>query len=1239
MSLNALAVRGEDGMPLRYEGVCLDVTSRKMAEEDLKKSEQRFRDISYSMADWIWELDEKGIYVYCSERVEDVLGYTPLEVVGKRPFDFWAPEELSRVKEVFLPLWEERRPVKDVEGWHVRKDGSCVCIRTSGVPVVDEQGVFRGYRGVDSDITERKEAEKALRESEEKFRALFEKSKDPILLMDGETFMDCNEAALKLIRASRKEQIIGRGPTDFSPVRQPDGRLSSEKSHEMVALTLKQGVNQFEWKRRTLDGQERWVEVSHTVIPIQGRDVIYTVWRDISVRKEALARLGESEERYRVAVESSGDGVALDRGGKRIYVNKRFLDMFGYERPEEVVGKELGLVIHPDDREMVTGHANRRERGEAAPSRHEFRGIRKDGTVIHIEVSSTRITYQGEPVVLAFLRDVSERKRAEALLRESEERYRVAVENSNDAVVLVRGKELLYGNRRFLDLFGYESFEEALEVEDRFLRVHPDDRAMIAEYAQRRQKGEPTPSRYECKVIRKNGAVLFVEASVSDVTYLGAFTQLTFLRDITDRKLAEKRQEMANRALEMLNSPDEIGSVTRSILALIREHMGIEAVGLRTSTDDDFPYVETNGFPDRFIEAENVLCARDDQGEIIRDGLGKPCLEGICGVVISGRTDPSLPYFTEGGSFWTNGMVKLAPSLAETDHRGLVRGRCAREGYQSVALIPLRSGKEVVGLLQLNDRLSDRFNLALVQFLEGIAGSIGIALSRKEAGDRLFASEAKYRSIFENAVEGIYQTTPAGRLIRVNPALTRMHGYESPEGMVREASNAEALYVNREDRLRYLNLLEKDGVVRGFEVEQNRKDGSTFWASLSGHAVKDGNGNLLLYEGTVEDVTERKKLEDQLRHSQKMEAVGTLAGGVAHDFNNILTVLIGCGDLLRMKMREDEPLRLYVDQILASAEKAANLTQSLLAFSRKQQIKLKPLNLYDAVKGTGKLLERVLSEDIQLKIAQTHQETVIMADPTQIEQILLNLATNARDAMPRGGLLSIETGVATLDNEFIRTHGYGERGKYALLSVSDTGIGMDETTKEHIFEPFFTTKEVGKGTGLGLSTVYGIVKQHNGYITVSSRRHQGTTLRIYFPLAVGRKAPEAPLSQKMERGSETILVAEDDSAVRTLTTDILNTYGYATLEATDGQHAVEVFAERKEDIDLVVLDVVMPRKNGREAFEELKKIRPAVKVLFVSGYTGDAIIDKGVQSERIDFIQKPLSPNDLLRKVREILER
>jgi CheY-like chemotaxis protein len=370
-----------------------------------------------------------------------------------------------------------------------------------------------------------------------------------------------------------------------------------------------------------------------------------------------------------------------------------------------------------------------------------------------------------------------------------------------------------------------------------------------------------------------------------------------------------------------------------------------------------------------------------------------------------------------------------------------------------------------------------------------------------------------------------------------------------------------------------------------------------------------------------------------------MEAVGTLAGGVAHDFNNILTVLIGCGDLLRMKMRGDDPLRLYVDQMLASAEKAANLTQSLLAFSRKQQIKLKALNLYDVVKGTGKLLERVLSEDIQLKIAQAHQETVIMADPTQIEQILLNLAANARDAMPRGGLLSIETGVATLDNEFIKTHGYGERGKYALLSVSDTGIGMDETTKDHIFEPFFTTKEVGKGTGLGLSTVYGIVKQHNGYITVSSRRLQGTSFRIYLPLAVAKKTPEVPLPEKMERGTETILVAEDDSTVRTMTMDILNTYGYNTLEATDGQHAVEVFAERKEDIDLVLLDVVMPKKNGREAFEELRKIRPVVKVLFVSGYTGDVIIDKGVQSERIDFIQKPLSPNNLLRKVREILDR
>jgi CheY-like chemotaxis protein len=329
----------------------------------------------------------------------------------------------------------------------------------------------------------------------------------------------------------------------------------------------------------------------------------------------------------------------------------------------------------------------------------------------------------------------------------------------------------------------------------------------------------------------------------------------------------------------------------------------------------------------------------------------------------------------------------------------------------------------------------------------------------------------------------------------------------------------------------------------------------------------------------------------------------------------------------------------YIDQILAASDKAAKLTRSLLAFSRKQQITLAPQNLNEVVASTGKLLKRLLTEDIECRVSAASEELIVMADTTQIDQILINLAANARDAMPQGGLLSVETGTARLDHEFIRDHGYGSQGEYALLSVSDTGIGMQKAIQERIFEPFFTTKEVGKGTGLGLATVYGIVKQHNGFITVYSEPGEGTTFHIYLPLVDRETVTEAYSPDEIKDGVETVLIAEDDPDARLLMIETLRTHGYTTIEATDGEDAVKAFEKDKNRIALVVMDVVMPKKNGKEAWEAIRKLRPDATAIFVSGYTRDVVFDKGIEGETVDFVPKPLSANSLLQKVREVLDR
>jgi PAS domain S-box-containing protein len=403
--------------------------------------------------------------------------------------------------------------------------------------------------------------------------------------------------------------------------------------------------------------------------------------------------------------------------------------------------------------------------------------------------------------------------------------------------------------------------------------------------------------------------------------------------------------------------------------------------------------------------------------------------------------------------------------------------------------------------------------------------------------------------------------------------------------------------------------------------------------------LRDEQNNITGVLSSGEDITEKKKLEAQLLHAQKMEAVGQLAGGVAHDFNNILTAIVGYGNITQKQLDKDNPLRANLDKILSAAEKATHLTQSLLAFSRKKIIETKLVGLNNIVKGIEQILLRIIGEDIELRTQLTAGHLAIYAERGQLEQVLMNLATNARDAMPDGGRLLIETKQVEIDSKFEKTHEYCKPGRYAHLIVSDTGEGIDEGTRERIFEPFFTTKEVGKGTGLGLSMTYGIVKQHNGYINVSSKLGEGTTFQIYLPLI--QAEVEETISEELptpEGGTETILFAEDDENIREFMKEALTAHGYNIIDSYDGEDAINKFIENEENIQLLISDVIMPKKNGKEVYDEIRKIRPDMKALFLSGYAEDKIQKKGVLEEGLHFVYKPISLNDLLLKVREVLD-
>jgi two-component system cell cycle sensor histidine kinase/response regulator CckA len=508
----------------------------------------------------------------------------------------------------------------------------------------------------------------------------------------------------------------------------------------------------------------------------------------------------------------------------------------------------------------------------------------------------------------------------------------------------------------------------------------------------------------------------------------------------------------------------------------------------------------------------------------------------------------------------------------------------------------------------------------------------------KTSEDALRQSEERYRSLIQNAVYGIYHSTIGGRFAEVNRALVAMLGYLSDAELMEVG--IENLYADPTERRRLIDRLQSNR-IEGIETQWKRKDGSRITVRLSGRVLRSSEGDIDGFEMIVEDVTERRLLESQFRQAQKMEAIGRLAGGIAHDFNNLLTAMLGYSDLLLDQFAESDPSRYDVLEIKKAAERASSLTRQLLAFSRKQVLQPKPLDLNSIVSGFDKMLRRLIGEDVELITALGDDLGRVKADPGQVEQIIMNLAVNARDAMPNGGKLIIETNNVELDAAYARRHEPVIPGRYVVLAVSDTGCGMDDEVKSHLFEPFFSTKERGKGTGLGLATVYGIVKQSGGYIWVYSEPGRGASFKIYLPRIDGTvvDAAGSPRTSGATSGDETVLVVEDEPAVRRLAVEVLRRHGYQVLEAADGGEAMKVAERHPGNIHVLITDLVMPEMNGVDLAGRLIARRPATRVLYISGYTDEAVARGGVLEPGTNFLQKPFNSYRLASTVRQVLDR
>ncbi|NTV12317.1 MAG: response regulator [Desulfobulbaceae bacterium] len=547
-------------------------------------------------------------------------------------------------------------------------------------------------------------------------------------------------------------------------------------------------------------------------------------------------------------------------------------------------------------------------------------------------------------------------------------------------------------------------------------------------------------------------------------------------------------------------------------------------------------------------------------------------------------------------------------------------------------------------LQKSHDELDSQVQERTAELAEANAMLQADIVKLQQADEALQRSEAYIKNILETVDEGFVVVDRQYVILSANKAYCNAAELSAEQVIGRRCHE-----VSHHCDKPCLEIGEECPVKRTFETGATQAglhthtsdNGNKYHVEIKSYPVTDTSGNVVSVIETITDVTEKIKLEAQLRHAQKMEAVGTLAGGIAHDFNNILNVILGYGTMVMETLAADSPAKDNLQEVLAAADRAADLTKRLLIFSQKQVVEVKSLNLNELILGLQKMLLRIISENIDFKLELTDSLLIVLADGGQIEQVLINLAVNAKDAMPNGGRLTITTRLREVDAEYVAAYGYGKPGRYALITVADTGHGIDAEIQKKIFEPFFTTKGVGQGTGLGLAISYGIIKQHNGYIKVYSEPGQGTEFKIYLPLSEEAARPDQKraVATPVEGGNETILLAEDDAALQAFTRITLESFGYTVIAASDGDEAIAGFMENRERISLLLLDMIMPKKNGTEVCEVISKVSPDIKVLFTSGYGMDTSKAAALTAAGVYFIPKPFRSTELLHKVREILDK
>jgi len=1025
---------------------------------------------------------------------------------------------------------------------------------------------------------------------------LFAQNPEPMYVYDCATlrFLEVNDAALKKYGYTREE---------FLRLRATDIRPAEDVPHLLKALRHPSSKVDPRgcWRHRRKSGQVFYVNVTIQRIRFRGRDACMAILQDVSARRAAEEEAAQRNAYWHAVMDNNPLAVVgLDLERRIQTCNPAFERLFGY-RLADVCGKRMDQVAVPAcAASIVDSLMKRTEAGEVV--RVNGKGVRRDGSILDLRIMAVPLIINGEMKgTFGLFEDISEQIRAETARRQAEDKYRRIVDNAVEGIFeSVPGHGLVTVNPALAHMAGYSSPAEMVVCVSnvRQLYADPQDQERLQQVLRERGFVEG----FECQMLRKDGSRLWISMSVRETPGTKGAPTIRdgTIVDISGRKRSELERQVTTEIIRSVTLTGNLDELLRLIHAALN----------------------------KVIDAENCFIALHD-----------PATGNFHFPFHVDKFDSLTPPQNMGRSCTDYVFRTGRPLLLNSEQfRDLVkRGHVELVGTPSSSWIgvPLRTPAATIGVLVVQHYEREKaYTERDLEFLASAGGSIALAIERKRAEERARESEARVRLLIDQLPAVVSVTDKNLRFTSIVGADLAKRGMK-PNDLLGQSlfeffETSDATFAPIAAHLRTLA-----GESVSYQVEWRG-------GSYAGHTepLRDAAGEVQGVICLALDVTERRRLEEQVRQSQKMEAVGRLAGGIAHDFNNLLMVIQGYADLLAERLPADDSLQRSAEQIQTAAQRAASLTRQLLAFSRRQVLAPSVLNIQSVVADMEKILRRLIGEDIDLEVVSSPDLWMVQADRSQIEQVILNLAVNARDAMPRGGRLTIETANAELAGGEYPSHSVPP-GKYVVLSVTDNGVGMDEKTRARIFEPFFTTKEKGEGTGLGLATVYGVVNQSGGYVVVYSEPGRGSSFKIYLPRTeqaqLSAAGDDRPVTGSLPRGTEVILLAEDERGVRDLAREYLETMGYKVLQAENGHIALELAAMHRGPIHLLLTDVVMPGIGGRELAARIAAIRPDIKTLYMSGYADRTAKRERLLESEAGLLQKPFTLATLALKLREVL--